>query len=159
MRNKEFYLLILKDKTMAWAYAYITENLKRPSFVYEPQNAYAAYKEIFGVDFASPEEMKTASQAEEIARLKEELEAVKIAAKQAVTQPLDGVDGKVDGTTETFENESDKTADESSNAAGDTTNTVIYATKEEFKTAHPEFKGLTAHHEWQRYVKELKARA
>jgi hypothetical protein len=144
VRNKKWYLVILKDKTMAWAYEYIIENLKRPSFVYEPQNAYAAYKEVFGVDFKSPEQMMAESQEQEIARLKAELEAMKVDGK------------KSDGTTETFENGTYETGGDTDSTAGNTTNTVVYLTKEEFKTAHPELKGLAVHHKWQAYVKEQK---
>jgi hypothetical protein len=77
MRDKAWYLLMLKGKTKEWAYRYITDNLKAPSFVYEQQNAYAAYKEVFGIDFSSPEQMQIFSDKEEIERLKAELEAAK----------------------------------------------------------------------------------
>jgi hypothetical protein len=138
MRNKGWYLMMLKGKTMEWAYAYITENLKRPSFIYEPQNAYAAYKEIFGVDFASPEERKTLSQAEEIERLKKELELAKIAQNQVVTQPIK----KVDGQSELGPDADDKS------------DKVDLLTKEQFKSSHPELKGLPLHHAYQKYLKE-----
>lgn len=152
MRNKEFYLVILKQKTMDWAYAYITENLKRPSFVYEPQNAYAAYKEIFGVDFASPEEMKTASLAEENARLREELELAKIAAKQKETVTIASQSPVEDAVAEVPESVTTST-----NAVGDTTNPVVYGSKEEFVKAHPEITdGRKMHHSWLKYVKESK---
>ena len=120
-RNKGWYLTMLEGKDKEWAYRFITDHLKAPSFVYEPQNAYAAYKETYNINFASPEEMKALLQAEEIERLKAELEAAK-APKQEVEEPI--------------------------------ANVVHVFTKDEFKVAHPEFKGLPLHRAYQRYVKE-----
>jgi uncharacterized small protein (DUF1192 family) len=77
MRDKAWYLLMLKGKTKEWAYKFIKRNLEAPSFVYEQQNAYAAYKEVFGEEFASPEELRVKTDKEEIERLKAELEAAK----------------------------------------------------------------------------------
>ena len=131
MRDKAWYLLMLKGKTMDWAYRFIIDNLKAPSFVYEPQNAYAAYKEVFGIDFASPEQMSALSDKEEIERLKAELELAKIAQKSATV------------TDEKKDNPSDNKI---------TISDLL--TKEQFKSNHSELKGLPLHHAYQRYVKE-----
>jgi hypothetical protein len=128
-RNKEWYLIILKGKTAEWAYRYITDNLRQPSFVHEPSNAFAAYREVFGVDFSSPEEMKAISQAEEIERLKAELELAKIAKKQETVAEKKEV--AVDKSTETD-----------------------LLTKEQFKASRPDLKGISIHHGWTKYKKE-----
>jgi hypothetical protein len=135
VRNKELYLKVLKDHTKEWAYEYITENLKRPDFVYEPQNAHEAYKEIFGVDFASPEEIRAMSQAEEIERLKAELELVKIAQKKEVVEPIKEVEEAVNELVIENPFKPEPTP------------------KEQFKELHPELKGLDLHRAWLKYAK------
>jgi hypothetical protein len=135
VRNKELYLKVLKDHTKEWAYEYITENLKRPDFAYEQSNAYAAYKEVFGVDFASPEEIRAMSQAEEIERLKAELELVKIAKKKEAVEPIKEVTEPIKEVVE------DKFKPEPT-------------PKEQFKELHPEWKGLELHREWLKYAKK-----
>jgi hypothetical protein len=150
-RNTKFYRLVLKGMTMDQAYEFITANLKRPTNVYEQRNAYDVFKEVFKIDFTSPQELQALKEKEELIKLREENERLKIEAKQKET-----VVEKVGDVTETFDPEPDIPASDTGNAADHTTSTVVYNTKEEFKTAHPELKGLAVHHEWQRYVKGLK---
>ncbi len=135
-RNKKWYLNILKNMTAERAYSYISENLKRPVFIYEAQNAHAAYKELFGSDFLSPQERRALSDKEEIERLKAELELAKITQKKA--------DEVIEVKTEV-----DQVEDE---AASEVASGVL--TKEQYKAANPELKGLPLHHAWLRYAKE-----
>lgn len=91
-RNKDWYLVMLKNKSAAQAYRFITDNLKAPSFVYEDKNAYSAYEQLYGCKFASPAEMKAIEDRMEIERLKAELEAVKVEKRKEVAQPKIEVD-------------------------------------------------------------------
>lgn len=84
-RNKKWYVALLKGMSVEKASAVVSEYLQRPSFMYELQNANAAFREVFGMDYASPAEMRTLSDREEIARLKAQLEAVEIEKKKAVS--------------------------------------------------------------------------
>ncbi len=76
-RNEAWYLRMLKRKTAPEAYRFITENLKAPTFIHEKQNAYAAYQQLYGHPFASPEEIRANEDKKEIERLREELAAAK----------------------------------------------------------------------------------
>ncbi len=136
MRNKKWYLAILKGKTMEWAYRFITDNLKAPSFMYEQQNAYAAYKEVFGADFASPEEIQAKSDKEEIERLKAELEAVKAQKQETVKVVTDFTDKEVFIVDPPI------------------TENIGIITKEQFYNLHVELKGAAKSKAWAEYAKE-----
>jgi len=121
---------MLKNKTKEWAYGFIKNNLKAPSFEYERQNAYAAYQEVFGIEFASPEEVQAKTDKEEIERLKAELEAAK--AQKSEIKVEAPIEPEIAPTPEGL---------------------CVY-TKDEFKVAHPELKGIYIHHAWVKYCKE-----
>jgi hypothetical protein len=138
-RNKAWYVAILKGKDKDWAYRYITENLVRPSFVYEPQNAYAAYEEVYGCKILSPYEQQVISKDDEIRRLREALELAKIAQRQAGTEPIKEVVGQSE-----IEPEPD---------TAEAYNPTL--TEDQFKAQHPEIKkGLPMHRAWEKYKKE-----
>jgi len=96
-RNKKWYLVFFTGKNVVMgkvkqlgkgmtkdeASAFVSVNLERPSFKYEFENANDAFKEVYGMDYASPAEMRTISDREEIARLKAKLEAIEIEKRQA----------------------------------------------------------------------------
>lgn len=134
MRNKAWYLLMLKGKTVEWAYNFIKGHLERPSFVYEPQNAYAAFKEVFGFNYISPQEMKAAEERAELDRLRAENEALRMAAQQKVVETVG------QSEIEPMPDEAEKP--------------IIYQTKDEFMAAHPELKAPYVHKVWNKYAKE-----
>lgn len=82
-RNKKWYVALLKNMSMERASKMISEYLQRPSFAYELENANAAFREVYGRDYASPAELRTLSDKEEIERLKAKLEAAEIEKRQA----------------------------------------------------------------------------
>jgi hypothetical protein len=125
-RNKEWYLPIIKGMDMAGAYKFISEHLKAPSFVYEPDNAAAAFKEVFGRDYASPQEMAAQSAAEKIRELEAENAKLKALAQA----------GEVAGEEKT-EDVTDK------------------LTQDQFAAEHTEIPaGLKMYHAYQKYLKE-----
>jgi len=144
-RNKKWYLSVLQGKAREWAYEYISENLKRPAFVYEPENAHAAYKEIFGVDFASPQEMAAISAAEKIRQLEAEVEKLRVEKKQ------DDRDFAKMGQSEIEPIIEQETVEQIVNAVAAPS---VINTKEDFLAANPGLNGLKGLHEWRRYAKE-----
>ena len=73
-RNNVWYETILKDATADEAYATILENLKHPTFLHEKDCALDVYTKKYG-KFQSKEQQVIESQAEEIARLRKQVEA------------------------------------------------------------------------------------
>jgi hypothetical protein len=125
-RNKEWYIPIIKTMSMERAYEYISENLKAPSFVYEHDNASAAYKEVFGIEFASPQERAMKTAADKIRELEAENERLKLLAKQSGGE--------------------DSSDEKSANGK---------MTQDEFAATHPEIPaGLKMYHAYQKYLKE-----
>lgn len=125
-RNKEWYLPLIKGMDMAGAYRFISEHLKAPSFIYEADNAAAAFKEVFGRDYASPQEMAAQSAAEKIRELEAENAKLK-----ALAHTEEGAD-------------EEKTED----VAGK-------LTQEQFAAEHTEIPaGLKMYHAYQKYLKE-----
>lgn len=125
-RNKEWYLPLIKGMDMAGAYKFISEHLKALSFIYEPDNAAAAFKEVFGRDYASPQEMAAQSAAEKIREL--EAENAKLKALAHTEEVTD--EGKKE------------------DVAGE-------LTQEQFAAAHPEIpSGLKMYQAYQKYLKE-----
>jgi hypothetical protein len=128
------------------AAAFVSEKLKYPSFIYEADNANEAFREAYGMDYASPSEMRIMSDREKIARLEAELEKVQIEKRQAAM-----------GLTEIgppTPMEEYANADVAvTNAIGDTDNAVV-GTKEDFLAANPGLKGLPGHRAWNRYARE-----
>ena len=120
------------------AYKMISLNLERPSFIHEHANAYAAFQEVYGKPYASPQEMKALADKNEIERLREKVEQLEIEKRQAAQNAI-----TERSQTESFEPEAEAPLDISS-----------VLTKEQFKLAHPELKGLAGHHAWTRYAKE-----
>jgi len=116
----------------------IFENLERPSFKYEDRNAYAAFKEVYGVDYASPSEMKTLADKEEIERLREKVEQLEIEKREAKRIADQNGTTTVPDTPQTGE---------SSTQSG-------VMSKDEYAIAHPELKGLPLYHAYNKYVKE-----
>jgi len=136
-RNKEWYLPIIKGMDMAGAYKFISEHLKAPSFVYEPDNAAAAFKEVFGRDYASPQEMAAQSAAEKIRELEAENARLKAATTTGRSSQMDGLP---DGGSQT---------DDSQEGATDK------LTQEQFAVEHTEIPaGLKMYHAYQKYLKE-----
>jgi len=141
-RNKKWYLMFLPKMTIEKAYAFINENLKRPSFIHEPKVAYGAFKEVFSKEYASPQEMAALSAAEKIRALEEENERLRIEVKNRV----DSGQSELEPLSEPI--------DEPTNETDHVTNAVVYQTQDEFKAAHPEFTdGLRMHREWKKYAK------
>lgn len=114
------------------AYKFISFNLERPSFIYEPSNAYEAYQEVYGKPFASPQEMRAVEEKKELELLREKVEQFEIEKRnrdkgnEVVAPPAEP-----DKSTETPP-----------------------LTKEQFKLSRPELKGLAIHHAWNKYKKE-----
>jgi len=148
-RNKAWYLVILTGISAEAAYKIISENLKRPGFIHEKKNAYAAYREVYGKDFASPEEMRALSQEEKIRRLEEENEKLKIEQRKAGRQASNFA-----ATNDEPEVPEVPVPEKAEVPASDEKKEEIYATKEQFKAAHPELKGLPNYHAWLKYAKE-----
>jgi hypothetical protein len=139
-RNKEWYIPIIKTMSAEKAYEYVSENLKAPSFVYEPENAVAAYREVFGVEYASPQERAMKTAADKIRELEAENERLK-----AIVQPV---------ATEEMPMEADPVdvapVSEVVAAAVDEK-----MTQEQFATAHPEITvGLKMFRAYKKYLKE-----
>jgi len=151
-RNKKWYVVLLTGKTkvfgkekqvgkgftMAEASEMISKYLERPSFAYELENANAAFLEVYGREYASPAEMRTISDREEIARLKAQLEEMEIAKRNAapVIEPI--VEPVVSPVVEV-------SAD---------VETADVLTKEQFAAAHPEIPaGLKVHQAYKKYLK------
>lgn len=82
-RNKKWYVALFKNMSIERASKMASEYLQRPSFAHELENVNAAFREVFGRDYASPAEMRILSDKEEIERLKAKLEAVEIEKRQA----------------------------------------------------------------------------
>jgi hypothetical protein len=61
-RNTKWYVAMLKNMSVEKGSAFVSANLERPSFAYEFKNANAAFKEVYGMDYASPAEMRTLSE-------------------------------------------------------------------------------------------------
>jgi hypothetical protein len=154
-RNKKWYVVLLTGKTkvfgkekqvgkgftMAEASEMISKYLERPSFAYELENANAAFLEVYGREYASPAEMRTISDREEIARLKAQLEEMEIAKRNAAPpSPPDAGEKK---------NDEDLTGDKSKEDGG-----TDVLTKEQFAAAHPEIPaGLKVHQAYKKYLK------
>lgn len=74
-RNEAFYENFYKGKSAAQAYVDTAEYLKKPTFRFEKDCALKVYMKVYGIKFQSSEQRQIESQAEEITRLRAELEA------------------------------------------------------------------------------------
>lgn len=83
-RKNEFGTIqkLREPMTMEKAYKVISENLKRPAYVHEARVATTVFRELYGKDYASPEEMLSMNQAAKIKALEEENERLKLAQRE-----------------------------------------------------------------------------
>jgi len=80
-RNKDFYVSMYRQQDVDTAYKMTEHNLRCPSFAYERQNVDAAWLEVYGYPFMSPEQKKYADMEAKVVALEAEKAAVKPVVK------------------------------------------------------------------------------
>ena len=136
MRDRDWYLKLLKRMPMEKAYQVISRNLKYPDYVHEAAVATAIFKEMYGKDYASPEEMLALSQAAKIKALEEENEKLRLAQKERAMGGQDEVGPEPEIASAPPPPPPPQDGPMS---------------KEQFYKAHPELLGAKKKQEWEKY--------